>query len=53
MEVKHYRQQIFQGECIAYSLIGFEYLKTFNIPKLEVKLKRHTINQNDENLSQH
>ena len=52
MEFNHYRQPIFQGRCIDYSLIGFEYLKTFEIPKLEVKLKRHLINKNDENFSQ-
>jgi hypothetical protein len=51
MEFQHYRQPIFQGQCINYSLIGFEYLKTLKIPKLEVKLKRHLINENDKNLS--
>ena len=41
----------FFRQCIDYSIIGYMYIKSLKIKDLQVKLKYHLINEDDDNFS--
>ena len=42
---------IFKHKCIDFSIIGYKHIKSLNIKNLNVKLKRHFINESNNQFS--
>ena len=49
-----YKNPILECQCISFALVGYEYIKSLNIPEIEtIQVKKYVLNNDDNSYSKY